>query len=274
MDLTTASKCWQGHRREHHRAQSLRHRGGEGRISDGPAQQGAGEVWRSGRKVRKTATGQWEIFGNQIDNLKEDLGAALLPVAIKVFGALIGFIDSIRNNPGIKLLRPGRCAGRDSGRDVRCHHRARRLTRRCAAPLRFNQNARSRSWVSSRPCARRTTSSSSRCSRWSIGSTAHQMMRWSCAACSMLWARCWMARAVRHPRVVQQVRVITDAMKELFGWIGEVKKILGNLLGFAGGIVFSVQGRSAASTSLHSSRAASCHTRASRCCTLASACSR
>jgi hypothetical protein len=53
-------------------------------------------------KFAETAAGQWQIFQNQVDNLKEDLGSALLPIATAVFGKLIDFIDAIRNNKGIQ----------------------------------------------------------------------------------------------------------------------------------------------------------------------------
>jgi hypothetical protein len=47
----------------------------------------------------KTAQGQWQILTNQIDNLKEDIGAALLPV----FGAFVSkateWVDELRNGP-------------------------------------------------------------------------------------------------------------------------------------------------------------------------------
>jgi hypothetical protein len=47
----------------------------------------------------KTAQGQWQILTNQIDNLKEDIGAALLPV----FGAFVSkateWVDGLRNGP-------------------------------------------------------------------------------------------------------------------------------------------------------------------------------
>ncbi len=51
-----------------------------------------------------TAVGQWAIFQNQIENLKEDLGAALLPAATKVFGALVGYVDQLRTNKGVEAF--------------------------------------------------------------------------------------------------------------------------------------------------------------------------
>lgn len=44
----------------------------------------------------KTATGQWQIFNNQLDNLKEDVGGAILPVLTGLGTVAIGAIDAIR----------------------------------------------------------------------------------------------------------------------------------------------------------------------------------
>jgi hypothetical protein len=47
----------------------------------------------------KTAQGQWQILTNQIDNLKEDIGAALLPVFSLFIGKAIEGVDALRNGP-------------------------------------------------------------------------------------------------------------------------------------------------------------------------------
>ncbi len=47
----------------------------------------------------QTAAGQWKIFNNQIDNLKEDIGSALLPAFTGFASAAIAAVDSIRNGP-------------------------------------------------------------------------------------------------------------------------------------------------------------------------------
>lgn len=47
----------------------------------------------------KTAAGQWDILKNQFDNLKEDVGTALLPVFTKAIGGAIKIVDELRNGP-------------------------------------------------------------------------------------------------------------------------------------------------------------------------------
>ncbi len=47
----------------------------------------------------ETAQGQWEIFNNQLDNLKEDIGSALLPALVDLAKGAIKAIDDIRNGP-------------------------------------------------------------------------------------------------------------------------------------------------------------------------------
>jgi phage-related protein len=44
----------------------------------------------------KTASGQWQIFAHDLDNLKEDLGGFILPLFTKFGGIAIGAIDAIR----------------------------------------------------------------------------------------------------------------------------------------------------------------------------------
>lgn len=44
----------------------------------------------------KTAAGAWAIFGNQMDNLKEDIGSALLPAFTEFASAATGMIDGLR----------------------------------------------------------------------------------------------------------------------------------------------------------------------------------
>lgn len=53
----------------------------------------------------ETATGKWQIFNNQVDNLKEDIGGALLPVFSGLAEVATGAIDAIRqalNTPEIQ----------------------------------------------------------------------------------------------------------------------------------------------------------------------------
>lgn len=44
----------------------------------------------------ETATGKWQIFNNQVDNLKEDMGGALLPLFTGMGEVATGAIDAIR----------------------------------------------------------------------------------------------------------------------------------------------------------------------------------
>jgi len=52
----------------------------------------------------KTATGQWQIFNNQVDNLKEDIGAGLLPLFTEGAKLATGFIDALRGGGKLEAV--------------------------------------------------------------------------------------------------------------------------------------------------------------------------
>jgi hypothetical protein len=55
----------------------------------------------------KSAAVQWEIFQNQLGNLKEDIGSALLPVMTQLGGAAIAFVDELRESGALTSIVEG-----------------------------------------------------------------------------------------------------------------------------------------------------------------------
>lgn len=190
-----------------------------------------------------TATGQWQIFGNQIENLKEDLGAALLPIAIKVFGTLIEFIDSIRNNPGLKLFADALGTAVEILGEMfsvitgQAPDAGAKLTE-AVGPERAKEIMRALADV--RETVKTVIDAVVDMVRWFQGSSEEaSFLR---EVLGDLGAVFGFLASHAIPAVASQIRGFIGLVQTLFGWVVQVKDALGNLLGFVGNIVSQVQG--------------------------------
>lgn len=55
----------------------------------------------------QTAAVQWEIFQNQLGNLQEDIGGALLPVMTQLGGAAVSFVEDLRQSGTLEVIVAG-----------------------------------------------------------------------------------------------------------------------------------------------------------------------
>lgn len=191
----------------------------------------------------KTATGQWQIFQNQIENLKEDLGSALLPIATKVFGALIGFIDAIRNNPGLKNFAAAigtvvEILGEMFSVITGTAPDAGAKLTDAVGPARAKEIMGALAAV--REIIKAVIDAVGEMVEWFRGSSAEaSALRGTLEALGAVLS--WIGEHV-IPGAIGEVRWLIDTIKTLWGWVSAVKDALGNMLGFASNIVGQVQG--------------------------------
>lgn len=194
-------------------------------------------------KFAGTAAGQWQIFTNQIENLKEDLGSALLPIAVKVFGTLIDFIDAIRKNPGIQNFAKAigtvvEVLGEMFGVITGSAPDAGAALTDAIGPERAKEIMAALASV--REMVRSVSENIGVMVEWFQSSSEEATALHG--VLEALGAVLGFLASHAIPAVVGVLRGLIDNIKTLFGWIRNVTDALGNMLGFAGNIVSQVQG--------------------------------